>query len=157
MWILKVVEKLKKSKIEFALVGGYAVALHGAVRGTVDLDLVITLNKSNYEHAEKALLELGLKSRLPVRASEVFNFREEYIKNKNLIAWSFVNYKNPAEVIHIIITHDLKKMSVVHISVYGVRIPVVSIPSLIKMKKEAGRPQDLEDIKALQEIIDEKK
>jgi hypothetical protein len=32
----------------------------------------------------------------------------------------------------------------------GVLAPVVSLATLLQMKKEAGRPQDLEDIKELQ-------
>jgi len=31
-------------------------------------------------------------------------------------------------------------------------VMVVSIPGLIVMKKQAGRPQDLEDIKALEKL-----
>jgi hypothetical protein len=45
MFIIKVVESLERNKINYAVVGGYAVALHGVVRGTVDLDLIINLKK----------------------------------------------------------------------------------------------------------------
>jgi hypothetical protein len=40
MFILKVVKALNAYKVHYAVVGGYAVALHGAVRGTVDLDFL---------------------------------------------------------------------------------------------------------------------
>ncbi len=56
------------------------------VRGTVDVDIVIQLKQSAFNKAEQALMELGLQPRLPVSADDVFLFREEYIKNKNLIA-----------------------------------------------------------------------
>lgn len=36
MWFLDVTKKLKDMDIDFAVAGGFAVALHGAVRGTVD-------------------------------------------------------------------------------------------------------------------------
>ena len=155
MWFLDIIQKLEDNKLDFAVAGGFAVALHGAVRGTVDLDIVIAVNLENLSKAEKALNELGLKSRIPVTASDVFKFRKEYIEKRNLIAWSFVNYKNPSQVVDIIITHDLKKMTSKKISIHGIKVPVLSIKSLIKMKTEAGRPQDIEDIKALKEI-DEK-
>lgn len=155
MWFIDIIKKLNEQDLEFAVAGGFAVALHGAVRGTVDLDIVIVINQSNFKKAEKALNDLQLKSRIPVTADEVFKFREEYIEKRNLIAWSFVNYKNPSQVVDIIITHDLKKMKSEKISIHGIKVPVLSIKSLIQMKQDAGRPQDIEDIKALKEI-DEK-
>lgn len=154
MFIVELSKTLKDFDVDFAIAGGYAVVLHGVVRGTVDIDLVIALNENNFEHAQEALHFLGLKSRLPITFKEVFHFRKEYIANRNLIAWSFTHPKNPAQVVDIIITHDLSKMSTVNVSLRGTKIPVLSKSVLIKMKKQAGRPQDLEDIRAL-EAIDE--
>ena len=108
MFILDVDRVLGNYKVNYAIVGGYAVALHGVVRGTVDIDIIIQLNKSSMINAEKALKELGLESKLPVNAEEVFNFREEYIKNKNMLAWNFTNPQNPADSVDILITEDVK-------------------------------------------------
>jgi len=57
------------------LVGGYAVALHGAVRGTVDIDTVIQLKQNAFNNAEQAFKKLGLQPRLAVSADDVFLFR----------------------------------------------------------------------------------
>ena len=111
MFFGNVIRALNQHRVQYRLVGGYAVALHGAVRGTVDIDFVISLDQGSYRKTEKALNSIGLKSRLPISADEVFNFREEYIKNRNLIAWSFVNPENPLEIVDIIITEDAKKMN----------------------------------------------
>jgi len=43
MFILRVIEALKGHRVAYAIVGGYAVALHGAVRGTVDIDIIVKL------------------------------------------------------------------------------------------------------------------
>lgn len=155
MWILEAVKELQKNKVQFAIAGGYAVALHGAVRGTVDLDLVVVLTLENLEKLQNTCHSLGLQSRIPVLAKEIFSFREEYIEKRNLIAWSFVDKKNSAKVIDIIITHNLKTMGTKTVTIHGVKVPLVNIKSLIAMKRDAGRPQDLEDIKAL-EALDEK-
>lgn len=128
---------------------GYAVALHGAVRGTVDIDFVVALNQRSYRQTEKALNSIGLKSILPISADDVFNFREEYIKNRNLIAWSFNNPDNPLEIVDIIITEDVKQIKSVIKIFNGTRIKIAAIDDLIKMKKKSGRKQDIEDIKAL--------
>jgi len=128
------------------------VALHGAVRGTVDIDLVLVLTEKNLMAAEKALMNLNLQSRIPVTAKEVFNFRKEYLQKRNLIAWSFVDSKDPSRVVDLILTDDLKKLKSVKKKIAGHQVPVLSIKSLIQMKKAAGRPQDLEDVEALEEI-----
>ena len=152
MFIKTVIDALNKTDINYALVGGYAVALHGAVRGTVDLDFVIALDEQQYELLEKALTGIGLTPRLPVSAKEVFQFRDEYINNRNLIAWSFINNNNPLELIDIIITHDANKMKTETLSADGMTINIATIDELIKMKKASGRPQDLEDIRALEKL-----
>lgn len=139
-------------KVAFAIAGDYAVALHGAVRGTVDLDLVIRLTKNDFLSAEAALKALGLASRLPVDGKQVFDFREEYIKNKNLIAWSFWNPSNPAEIVDLLIAQDLRKLHIKNIRAGELTLPVLSPPDLIAMKKTAGRPQDMEDVKALEQL-----
>ncbi|MBL1140797.1 MAG: hypothetical protein HND53_02090 [Proteobacteria bacterium] len=152
MIIEKVVKSLIKHKVQYALVGGYAVALHGAVRGTVDIDLVIALNQRSYRQAEKALNSIGLRSKLPITADDVFNFREEYITKRNLVAWSFSNPDNPLEIVDIIITEDAKQMKSITKTIRGTKIKVSAIDDLIKMKKKSGRKQDIEDIKALEKL-----
>ncbi|HBE89393.1 MAG TPA: hypothetical protein DDW67_09685 [Elusimicrobia bacterium] len=152
MFIYRIVKALKAGKVKFAIAGGYAVALHGAVRGTVDLDIVLEISPLNFGRAEKALKAAGLESRLPVTAEQVCSFREEYIKKRNLIGWSFWNPANPAELVDIIITEDLAGLDTVTVKAGGERLPVVSRPDLIKMKRRSGRPQDIEDAKALEAL-----
>ncbi|MCI0409391.1 MAG: hypothetical protein L0191_12675, partial [Acidobacteria bacterium] len=91
MLLLRVIRALNEARVPYAVVGGYAVALHGAVRGTVDVDLVIRFKAVDFQRTERALVSLGLQSRLPITAAEVFQFREEYLQNRNLRAWTFIN------------------------------------------------------------------
>ena len=152
MLISRVAAAFRKGGVPFAVVGGYAVALHGAVRGTVDLDLILRLRRKDFIAAAEALAGLGLKPKLPVTAGEVFDFRKEYIARRNLVAWSFWNPTDPSEMVDVVITHDLAKMDVVTLRLGGEGVPVVSRKDLIAMKKESARPQDLEDVKALESL-----
>ncbi len=152
MLIQKITESFKAHKVPFAIVGGYAVALHGALRGTVDVDIVIRLKKKDFLGAEAALKSLGLNSRLPVTAEEVFQFRQEYIERRNLVAWTFVNPNRPIEIVDIILTEDLSEHTITTIRVGKMSLPVLEIGELIAMKKRSGRPQDLEDVRALETI-----
>ena len=152
MFVYALADALREAKVRFALAGGYAVALHGAVRGTVDVDIVLRLSKRDFVAAEAALRGLGLLPRLPVSAEQVFDFREEYIKNKNLVAWSFSNPRDPSQLVDIIITHDLARLRTKAVRTGGRTLPVLAVADLIAMKRASGRPQDLEDVRALEEL-----
>lgn len=152
MFFQTVIRALDEHRVKYALVGGYAVALHGAIRGTVDVDIAIALNRATFKRAETALHEIGLESRLPVTAEEVFAFREEYIQNRNLKAWSFANPRNSLEVVDILITEDAKRINTVNKRAFGMIVKVAAIADLIAIKQKAGRAQDLEDIKALRKL-----
>ncbi len=155
--LLRITNAFERSGVNYALVGGYAVALHGALRGTVDIDCIIEHSEASFVACEKALTSIGLVPRLPVTAKELFQFRKEYIQRRNLIAWSFYNPENPIEVIDIIITHDLGTLKSVTMRAGLERIRILSLEHLIEMKREANRPQDLEDIKMLEAIRANKK
>lgn len=151
-FILRLARAFEDAGVRFAVTGGYAVALHGAVRGTLDVDIVLRRSRDDFVAAERVLKGLGLAPRLPVDAGQVFDFREEYLRNRNLVAWRFANPSNPGEVVDVVITNDLAAMKVVKFRVGNVTVPVVSRTDLIAMKRASGRPQDLEDIRALEAL-----
>jgi hypothetical protein len=152
MFLIHVCKAFEGHNVSFALVGGHAVALHGAVRGTLDLDFILRWDLENLIQAESTLKSLGLESRIPVSAKDIFQFREEYIERRNLIAWNFYNPSNLTEQVDLIITEDLKPNLIQNIGTPYGNIPVLSKQALIKMKEKAGREQDLEDIKSLRSL-----
>jgi hypothetical protein len=157
MFLLRVIQALEEYGVAYAVAGGFAVALHGAVRGTLDIDLVLAQTEKNYIQAEKSLFSLGLKPRLPVDAKLVYQFRKEYIEKRNLVAWSFFNPDRPSEIVDILITKDLRKMRTRSIPYGRFRIRILAIEALIAMKEETDRPQDQADVKALREILRKKR
>lgn len=157
MLLFEITDAFEKSKLKYAIVGGYAMALHGLVRATMDVDLVLSLTEESYQLAEKTLKSIHLESRLPIRAQDVIKMRKEYIEQRNLIAWSFVDYRNPSRQVDILITKDLRQVDTMKISVGGRKIPVATLTELLKMKSESGRPQDLIDIRNIKEKLNEKK
>lgn len=152
MLLLRLAEALDRARVAYAIVGGYAVALHGAVRGTLDIDLVLRFDEKQFEAAERAFCSIGLEPRLPVTASEVFRFREEYVRNRNMTAWTFVNPARPSEIVDVILTSDLRDMRVRRVKIQGKSVKLASIDDLIRMKTESNRPQDVEDVKALKKL-----
>jgi len=152
MFIDTVCKAFEEAKIPYAVVGGYAVAFHGAPRGTFDVDFAIRWSLQNLEKVESVLTKLGLVSRIPVDAKSIFTFRDEYINNRNLIAWNFYNPVKANEQVDIIINYDLSTAATTTFHTASGKIQVLSKKDLIAMKRASGRPQDLEDIKALEKL-----
>jgi len=152
LFINRVCDSLEQQGVRYAVVGGYAVALHGAVRGTMDIDLAINWDLGSLRKTEAALRSIGLISRLPVGAAEVFQFRDEYIRNRNLVAWNFYNPKDLSQQVDVIITYDLKGKGRQLLHTRSGPLQILQRNELIRMKRASGRPQDLEDVKALEKL-----
>ena len=145
-------QALSTANVEYALVGGHAVALHGAVRGTLDIDLALKWKADTLKRAEQTLGELGLISRLPLTAEDVFHFRDEYVRNRNLTAWNFYNPLDLSQQVDLLITYDLAPGDTVIFKLDSAEIAVLNKQRLIEMKTASGRPQDLADIEALAQL-----
>jgi len=149
----RICASLSRAGVRYAIVGGHAVALHGAVRGTVDIDIAVAWNRKTLVATEKALNEVGLVSRLPVSADDIFDFRKEYIENRNLIAWNFYNPHDLSEQVDIVITYDLKGKRTKRIQLSNGPVQILDLKELIKMKRKSARPQDIEDVLALERLL----
>lgn len=152
LFIDKLCSALAAAKVRYAIVGGYAVALHGAVRGTMDIDIVVNWDMSTLKKTATVLSGLGLVSRLPVSAEEIFNFRDEYIANRRLIAWNFYEPCNLVNQVDIIISYDLKGRKRKRLRTGSGYLYILQIDELIRMKRNSGRKQDLADAAALEKL-----
>ena len=91
-------------------------------------------------------------SRLPLTADDIFDFRKEYIENRNLIAWNFYNPNDLSEQVDIVITYDLKGKRTKRIQLRNGTVQILDLKELIKMKRKSARPQDIEDVLALEKL-----
>lgn len=64
------IQELNFNNVEYILVGGYAVILHGYFRTTGDMDLWIRPTKENYSRMTKAFAQFGL----PTKAIDLNDF-----------------------------------------------------------------------------------
>ncbi|HEY9036813.1 MAG TPA: DUF6036 family nucleotidyltransferase [Pseudomonadales bacterium] len=152
MFITHVTNALTAHGVPYAIAGGHAVALHGALRGTVDIDFVIRWQKKHVRAAEQALNSIGLVSRLPITADDAFNFRTEYIQRRNLIDWSFYNPAHQDQQVDLLIHFDLGRKKTLTAHTHEGDIRYLNKADLIAMKRASGRPQDLADIEALESL-----
>ena len=156
MFVLEVIKTLDKYKVKHALIGGYALALHGIVRATMDIDIAILLKPHQLKNTEMALQNIGLTSRLPVNAEDIANFRKEYMEKRNMIVWSFVDFKDPTKMVDILLTDSLKTFSVERLTFKNHKICVVSLRDLLKLKQKSNRPKDQLDAQSIKELLNEK-
>ena len=156
MFILEVSKALEKNKVKYAIVGGYALSFHGIVRATVDVDLVISMSRTQLKNAETALQSIGLTSRLPLNATDIAKFRKEYIEKRNLIAWSFVDFRDPMRMVDILLTDSLTSFRVENFMVGKSKVQVVSLKDLLRMKQKSKRPKDQLDVQSIKELLNEK-
>lgn len=153
---LPVFEALEKAGVRYVTVGGVAVILHGYPRLTADIDLVLDLEPSNVRKAIRALLDLGFKPRAPVDAMDFADpeKRRAWVEEKGLMVFTLYQAVAgpPVEVdLFAVAPRDFEDLWNHHEDrlAEGVTIAIVDKATLIDLKAEVGRPQDLEDISRL--------
>ena len=73
MYYENVFRSLQKKNIRYAVAGGVALVLHGVVRFTADLDLIVDLEQENLGRFVQAMTELGYRPRNPVNAGDLLD------------------------------------------------------------------------------------
>ena len=162
MFYIDLFKALQAYDINYLLVGGLAVNLHGVPRMTMDVDLVIALDVDNLSKLEACTKFLGLYPSVPVKLADlaIAAKREALFKEKHLIALSMISEKPATPTLDIIIHHPLKfkkaYQNKIERDVSGTPVMLASIEDMITLKKAAGRAQDLSDIVHLERFLNEK-
>lgn len=147
---------LNTAQVRYIIVGGLAVNVHGFLRFTKDLDLVLNLVPDNIERALDALEGLGYRPNIPVdpRLFADPEQRERWIAEKGMQVFQFWSNEYPETPIDLFVQEPFPFEEEYQRSLmkplYGsIEVHFVSIPTLIRMKESAGREQDIIDIKYL--------
>jgi len=155
---LPIFKKLNEFHIRYVVVGGLATVLHGHVRMTSDIDMIIDLEKDEAEKAIQVFESLGFAPRLPVPAEQFANenIRKHWITDKGMQVFSFHNTINPLLSLDLFVHHPIPFTELMSrskiINIDGTQITICSIDDLITLKEQAGRPIDMDDIERLKEI-----
>ncbi len=154
---------LNDAQVRYLVVGGVAVVLHGHLRMTADLDLIVALDRENVLRALHAAAGLGFRPRLPVALDDFADpvLRRSWIEEKGMLVFSLWNSTMPGLLLDIFVEEPLPFEDMydraVTANVGDTSLRLACIDDLIALKRAAGRPRDLEDIAALEAIQAEDK
>lgn len=136
---------LNEANVEYILVGGYAVILHGYNRTTGDLDVWVNPCEKNFDRLRIAFKIFGL----PIDAIS----KNDFLNNDDFDVFSFG--KPPVSIDIMTAVKGLEfEPTYQKSSTYeteGLQIQLIHYSSLLTAKRSSGRYKDLNDIEHLEE------
>ena len=158
MKIAELLQSLCDAQVDYVLVGGLAVQLHGFLRSTFDIDLVLAMNDENLVRFIDVAKQYGLFPAIPVSIDSLRNADqiEAWYREKGMLAFSLREPQIGGSVLDVLVRPDVPFdqlcLNAVAGELYGRRVPIASIDDLITMKRIANRPKDRLDVVALEKI-----
>jgi len=145
--------------VRYLVVGGVAVNLHGAERMTMDIDLMLAMDRTNLDRFMVAARRLRLKPAvLPVTLEQFCDAKTVavWIKEKHMLAFQLRGPQLEAPSVDILVKPVVSFQSAyrrrTRMKVEGVGISVAASEDLIALKSGTGRKVDESDILALRRL-----
>lgn len=158
MRITELFKSLSKGQVQYVLVGGLAIQLHGFMRSTFDIDLVLAMNDENLERFITIANQYGLVPSVPVPIEALRNASQidQWYREKGMLVFSLREACSGGSVVDILVRpavpFDRLIANAVRGELFGMQIMIASIDDLLEMKRIAHRQKDQLDIVALEKI-----
>lgn len=158
MKTLDLLIRLQTAEVDFVLVGGLAVQLHGYMRMTYDVDLVLAMNDENLAKFIEVAKSQGLAPVIPVPIDSLKNAAliDQWHREKGMLAFALREPSVAGSVIDVLVRPDVSferlSAEATEAQFMGKSIRIASIDHLLEMKRIANRPKDQLDIAALEKI-----
>ena len=137
------IESLNKYKVEYILVGGYAIIYHGYNRTTGDLDIWINPTPENYLRLKGAFSDFGMS---------LFDMTEtKFLDTQNYDVYSFgrppvcIEILTKVTGLNFLETYSNSKL----VNFGGTEVQMIDIRDLKITKQATGRHKDLDDLEHL--------
>ena len=144
--------------MQYLLIGGLAVSLHGVERATINIEITVALQPNNLDQLIALAESLNLKPVLPVPLASLKNIDQlkQWHQEKNLLAFALRTEELAGVTLDILLFPpiDVSKMqqNVTKFEIGNIKLNVASIDDLIALKQAAGRAIDLTDIEHLNKL-----
>ena len=145
---------LSSAGVEFILVGGAAATAHGSARLTQDVDIVYARSAENIQRIVRALSRAspylrGAPPGLPFRwDSRTLERGLNFTLTTSLGDLDLLGEITGGGSYADLLPHTLR------LHVFGVECPCLDLETLIRVKRAAGRPRDLEAVAELEAILE---
>ncbi len=152
---LPLLRRLTDGKVEFILVGGVAAVLHGASRFTQDVDVVYRRTPDNLDRLAAALAPLHPR---PRGAPPGLPFRWDAETLARGLNFTLATDHGPLDAFGEIVgggDYDALAPHTIERDLDGLRLRCLDLPTLIKVKRAAGRPKDFEAIAELELLLED--
>ena len=153
--LAQIIPSLVGAKIDFILIGGKAAILHGSARVTYDTDIVYDRSKINLESIAKFLKPYAPYLR---GAPPGLPFALDVPTLRNGLNFTLTTKLGDLDLLGEVVGGGGYKDLLPHtfvVEAFGVEFRCVDLPTLIKLKRAAGRPKDLEVLAELQVLLEE--
>ncbi|MDI6750904.1 MAG: hypothetical protein QMD73_12085 [Rhodocyclaceae bacterium] len=158
MKIAELLQSLADAGVSYVLVGGLAVQLHGYMRATLDIDLVLAMDDTNLERFIGVARKYGLQPNIPVPLDALRNSAqlEAWHREKGMLAFSLRESQPGGKIVDILVHPSVPFERLIQNAVvgelFGRKVMIASIGDLLELKRHANRPRDRLDIEALEKI-----
>jgi hypothetical protein len=137
---------LNKHRVNYMLIGGYAVIYYGYQRNTTDMDIWLKPDNANRDKLVLALKEFGIEPEsLKLLSNLNFNEMQFFFFGKKPRRIDFINRING-------ITYDEAENEVNHFPLQNIQVPIIQYEHLILSKISNERAKDKADVEELQRI-----
>lgn len=158
MKVTEFLSALSREQVRYVLVGGLAVQLHGYMRSTFDVDLVLAMNDENLDRFIGVAKQHYLAPSIPVPIDALRDAAqiERWYREKGMLAFSLREPQAGGGVVDVLVRPAVPFEQLLENAVEGklfaLPVWIGCIDDLLAMKRAAGRPKDLLDIDALEKI-----
>ena len=135
---IDILSAFSEEKVEYIVVGGYAIAFHGYVRGTGDIDLWIRISDDNADRIWKALQTFG---------APLLDLTKADLKIPGMV-FQMGLPPNRIDIINKIegVPFDTAWPNRTFVEFHDLNIPIIAKPELLINKRAMNRPKDQADI-----------
>lgn len=163
-YLFEVIRAFVEAGVDFVVCGGVACVLQGCERTTFDIDIYARLSPANLDRVIAAAKELGLFPRIPepIEGLKDEDRRREWIEEKNALVYTLIDEEGFVQVDLLLsypIEYSRLKSDSDAFEIDGTRFLVSSKRDLLEVKQlvDPPREKDIQDIRTLQELLDEKR
>ena len=146
---------LARHDVDYVTIGGIAIQAYGGQRLTQDLDIAIAESTDNLDRLAGALLDLDARILGPEGQ------RSSSVPTAPLLGssdqWHLITPHGPLDILtlpaHLGPFVDMRARAH-EVALGDLTVPIAHRTDLLKMKRAAGRPQDLADVQLLESLDD---